>query len=133
MKTTRILLLVVGDALVFIFFAIQGRTTHGMSLGASPILTAMEVAAPFAMPWFIMAALLGAFRGGTITHPGRMLLTTFAAWVIAGPIGLVVRTLLLQRAQLLSFAAVALGVNGALLLVWRGAFSLIAAWRTKAH
>lgn len=127
--------MIAGDALVFLFFAVQGRATHQMSLGDSPIVTALAVAAPFAMSWFVVAALIGAFRPEVMPRPGQMLARTIVAWLIAGPIGLVVRAAVLRREIALPFAVATLGIVAALLLGWRLAFSLtLRRWiRTHAH
>jgi hypothetical protein len=125
-------ILLVGDALIFVFFAVEGRATHELGLGASPLLTVLRVAAPFAVPWFILAWVLDAFQPSTIRQPRRMLFATAFAWLCGGSIGLVARTMILQRPLLPAFAAAALGINGALLLGWRGAFSLVAA-RVKSN
>jgi hypothetical protein len=129
MRIAILVLLAAGDTLIFVFFAVQGRATHDLPLGTSPVITILQVAAPFAVPWFLVAALLGAFRTGIVARPKRMLLTTAVAWIIAGSIGLAARWLILGRAPIVAFAAAALGINGALLLAWRGAFSFIAARR----
>jgi hypothetical protein len=113
------IILAIGDALIFVFFAAQGRATHEMGLGTSPILTVLAVAAPFAVPWFALAALLGLYRDDIITRPVRMTFWTAVVWVSAGSIGLVIRTLLLDRPLVPQFAAAVLGINAALLLAWR--------------
>jgi hypothetical protein len=93
----------------------------------SPLITVMAVAAPFAVPWFILAGLLGLFRAETIARPWRMLFWTAIAWLSAGSVGLVTRTLLLQRPLLPAFAEVALGINAAMLLGWHLIVSLVTA------
>jgi hypothetical protein len=125
-------ILLAGDALIFVFFAVEGRATHELGLGASPLLTVLTVAAPFAVPWFILAWVLDAFQPSTIRQPRRMLFATAFAWLCGGSIGLVARTMILQRPLLPAFAAAALGINGVLLLGWRGVFSLVAA-RAKSN
>ena len=120
-------ILLVGDALIFVFFAAAGRAMHELGLGTSPVLTVLTVAAPFAVPWFILAWVLEAFRPDTIRQPRRMLFTTAFAWLSGGSIGLVARTMIVQRPLLPTFAAAVLGVNGVLLLGWRFIFSLVAA------
>jgi hypothetical protein len=120
-------ILLVGDALIFVFFAVEGRATHEMGLGTSPVLTVLTVAAPFAVPWFILAWVLEAFRPDTFRQPRRMLFTTAFAWLSGGSIGLVARTMVLQRPLLPTFAAAVLGINGVLLLSWRFVYSLVAA------
>jgi hypothetical protein len=113
------LVLAAGDLAVFVFFAVQGRAAHDLPLGASPLLTVFIIAAPFAAPWYVIAALTGAFR---VIEPKRALLRATIAWPIAGAIGLLLRGVMLQRPIPLAFALVALGVNAALLLAWRLVF-----------
>lgn len=113
--------------MIFVFFAVVGRATHEMGLGVSPLLTVLAVAAPFAVPWLILAWVLNAFQLDIIRQPRRMLFTTAFAWLCGGSIGLVARTLILQRPLLPAFATAALGINGVLLLGWRFIYSLIAA------
>jgi uncharacterized membrane protein YeaQ/YmgE (transglycosylase-associated protein family) len=119
------IILALGDTLIFVFFAVEGRATHDLPLGSSPVLTVLSVAAPFAIPWFIMAALLGIYRSETIAHPARMLSWTVITWLSGGCIGLIARAMILQRAVIPVFAEVTLGINGALLLGWRLIFSLV--------
>lgn len=109
-------ILLVGDALIFVFFAVEGRATHDMPLGSSPILTVLSVAAPFAVPWFILASLLGDYRAETVADPAQALFWTAIAWLSAGSIGLVARAIILQRPMLPLFAVTALGINGAMLM-----------------
>ncbi len=112
------IILALGDAVIFIFFAVQGRATHEIPLGPNPVLTVLIVAAPFAVPWFILAGLMSVYRAETMVHAGRTLFWTFIAWLSAGSIGLVARSLILQRPMLPMFAAAVLGINAALLLGW---------------
>ncbi len=116
-----VILLAWGDVLVFAFFAIEGRAIHNLPPDA------LASVAPFAIPWFVVAPLFGVFRSYTARRPAQMLLRTALAWSIAGTIGLVVRAALLQRSIAVTFAIVALGVNGVLLVGWRLVFSLVAA------
>src|SRR3972149_9952595 len=102
------IILALGDVVIFVFFAVQGRSTHEMSLGSNPVLTVLTVAAPFAVPWFILAGLMSVYRAETMAHAGRTLFWTIIAWLSAGSIGLVVRSMILQRPMLPLFAAAAL-------------------------
>jgi len=119
------LILIAGDVLIFLFFAVQGRATHEMPLGDEAVATVLIVSAPFAVPWFVVAALIGMFRTGTLAHPKRMLSTTALAWLLAGCIGLLARAAILQRAIALPFAVTALGIIGALLITWHGLLSTV--------
>ena len=118
------LIVIAADVLIFLFFAIQGRAMHEMSLGELPVVTALAIMAPFAAPLFAVATLLGVYRTRTLAHPKHVLWTTALAWLLAGPIGLVLRAALLQRAVVLPFAAAALGIIGALLIAWHSLFSM---------
>jgi hypothetical protein len=122
------LVLAAGDLAVFVFFAAQGRAAHDLPLGASPLLTALIIAAPFAAPWYVIAGLAGAFR---VIEPKRAWLRAAIAWPIAGSIGLLLRGAILQRPVPLAFALVALGINGALLLAWRLVFQRFVARRLE--
>lgn len=119
------LILIAGDILIFVFFAVQGRATHDMPLGDLPVLTILTVFARFAVPWFVIAALIGVFRTGTLAHPKRMLSRTGLAWLLAGCIGLLARAALLQRAIVLPFAVTALAIIGAPLITWHSLLSVV--------
>jgi DMSO/TMAO reductase YedYZ heme-binding membrane subunit len=119
------LILIAGDMLIFVFFAVQGRATHDISLGDLPVATILAVSAPFAVPWFVIAALIGVFRTSTLAHPKRMLSRTGLAWLLAGCIGLLARAALLQRAIVLPFVVTALGIIGALLITWHALLSTV--------
>ena len=123
------IVLAIGDVTVFVFFAVQGRATHDIPLGAEPVAAVVGIAAPFAAPWFVVAALLGVYRHATIIRPKRAALLTAAAWLTGGPLGLVARSVLLQRSLVLPFALASLGIIGGMLLAWHTAFSLVAARR----
>ncbi len=127
------IVLIVGDALALLSFAAGGLAAHDLPLDPFPAVTLVAIAAPFGVPWFILAWLWGVFRRDTLRQPGQMLLRTAIAWLSAGPMGLVARTLILQRPLPPSFAAVALGVPGAMLLGWHLAVSLIRSFQTVSE
>jgi hypothetical protein len=120
--------LLLGDVLIFVIFAVGGRATHGLPLDSNPVLTVLAVAAPFAVPWFALAALLGVFRAETIARVGPALFWTALTWLCAGSVGLVARSMILQRPLLPMFAAATLGLNAALLLAWH----LTVCWIARA-
>jgi len=125
------IILALGDAVIFVFFAVQGRTMHEISLGPNPVLTVLVVATPFAVPWFILAGLMSVYRSETMAHAGRTLFWTIIAWLSAGSIGLVARSLILQRPMLPMFAAAVLGINAALLLGWHLTVCVGVNWVSK--
>jgi hypothetical protein len=114
-------LLVAGDALSFLAFAAIGRRSHSEN-GA--IVDVALTAAPFLAAWLASAVLFGALRGELLHSPRRLLTRTLLAWLLAWPLGLGLRALLLQREIPASFAIVVGIANTVLLLGWRG----VAAW-----
>jgi hypothetical protein len=117
------LLLLAGDALVVLTFSIQGRVTHRLSQG-SLVVGALSTAGPFFAAWFVVALLLWRVAGGE-----RALDSLWRWWahaalitVIAVPLGVALRALLLSRPIILMFMLVSISGLGAMMLVWRGIF-----------
>ncbi len=117
---SRIALLVMGDALVFVIFAIIGMRSHKESLTVPSVL---QVAAPFAIGWFLVSPFVGAFRRRITNQPGKMSLRTALAWLIAWPIGLLLRGLIDHEIPPVSFAIVTLITNTIFLQLWRVPFA----------
>ncbi len=119
-------LLIAGDVLAFLAFSALGRSSHGESAGLDAILQVVYTAAPFAIAWFVIAPISGAYRAEVIINLRRMLGRVAIAWLVAWPIGLILRALILERGIPLSFALVTLLTNMAILLIWRGTFTWLA-------
>jgi hypothetical protein len=121
-----IILLIVGDAAVLLAFSALGRASHSLR-GATPLLSVLLTAAPFAVAWAIVAPLAFVFGRGTqaLTSLVRWLLHTGLTWVVAGPLGLVLRSLWLERPIVPTFAAVTMATVMAMLLIWRGLYWLL--------
>src|SRR5437016_10350579 len=66
------ILLVIGDAIVFLIFAAVGRRSHGEAASISAFLQVVGTAAPFALGWFIVAPFVGAYRRLTTTGVRKM-------------------------------------------------------------
>jgi hypothetical protein len=120
----RLALLVAGDALAFLAFAAIGRASHSEAAGIDALAQIAYTAAPFAAGWFLAAPWAGAFRATLYGRPQALAARTALAWLIACPIGLVLRALLLQREIPLSFAVVTFLSVLAIMLVWRTLFAL---------
>ena len=104
-------LLLAGDLLCFLLFAILGLRSHedGITLGGIA-----RAALPFQFGWLLVSLLLG--RSGAAATDSRQVARL---WVPAWALGLVIRTLLFDRTFEVTFAIVSLLVNGVLLMLWR--------------
>jgi hypothetical protein len=109
---------VIADVVALVTFVLIGIRSHHV---ATPIGFARN-AGPLLAAWFVVARLTGAYR-----RPGfRSLLRT---WIVAVPVGLLVRTALVGSPSgggLAVFVAVGLAATLALLLLGRILVRLIA-------
>ncbi len=127
----RVGLLAVGDIAVFMLFAAIGRASHSEAAGFSAIAEVAQTAAPFALGWFVVAPWLGAFNADVTAYPRRMLGRTALAWLLALPVGLIVRALIIGRGSPFSFAIVTFITALLMLLCWRGAYAWWASRRAR--
>jgi DUF3054 family protein len=122
---TRITNLVLGDAFIFLCFALLGRLQHHATV-AFDIVDAMGqtilVAVPFALGWFAVAPFLGAFQRARTDTALRMARATLLAWLAAWPATLLLRWAFTGRMPPVSFAVVILLANALLLTVRRESF-----------
>ncbi len=120
----RIILLVIGDAIVFLIFAAIGRRSHGEAASISSFLQIVGTAAPFALGWFIVAPFIGAYRRRQTTGVGNMAQRTALSWVAAWPVALLFRGIAVDRAvPPLTFMLISLISNMVFLEVWRVLFA----------
>ncbi|CUS06245.1 conserved membrane protein of unknown function [Candidatus Promineifilum breve] len=110
--------LLLGDLLVLLLFVFIGQRDHDMPIVAAlPSLLTTTLA--LAVPWVVAAGALGALRrpsGHWRPWLGRVL----AAWLIAAPLGLILRALLRGQASIiLVFMIVLLSLGGATMVAWR--------------
>ena len=127
MKRYANFILAAGDLAALLAFVLVGQADHSTINTANPLLGALPNAVPLAGTWLIVAALLRAFPKGS--QPPRLpafLGRSALAWVIAAPIGLVIRMLWLDRGGIpIPFLLVTLAAGGLFLLGWRLVFWLI--------
>jgi hypothetical protein len=129
-------LLVLGDLVALFLFVLAGQMDHELLPDANPLWYTLTRALPFIAVWLAGGWLVGAFR---IPAPGswRRLLWTLGwralhAWLLAAPLGLLLRALLLGRATIPTlFFAATLGFGALFLLVWRLLFGLVYASRQR--
>jgi hypothetical protein len=124
-------LLVIGDIVIFMFFAFTGRETHAPG-DANLIVNALPTLLTFLIVWLGIAALGRVYRSSVITNPRSAVLHTLIAWLVAAPIALVIRAILLSRTAIPAlFVLVTMGLVGSLLLVWHGGVAWVLARRAK--
>lgn len=128
MSTWRGLLLL-GDLVALYLFVLGGQLDHELLPGANPLWYTLTRALPFLAVWLATVWLLGTYRLPLVT--GRQLFWSLGvgavhAWVIAGPLGVLLRALLLGRATIPTlFLVTTLGFGTLFLLAWRLLFGLI--------
>lgn len=124
-NTQRTVLLVIGDAIVFLVFAFIGVRSHKEAIDVVKVAT---TAAPFALGWFIVAPFVGAFSRKKTDAPGKMALYTVLAWLPSLVLGMTFRGLTVDhQVPPPSFMIVTLITNTIFLLIWRVPF----AWLTR--
>jgi hypothetical protein len=108
-----------GDALCLSLFVLAGLQTHD---SASPLARFALNAGPLILSWTLTAWALGALHVEASPQYRTVLGQTLTAWLVAAPLALILRALLLRAATLvLIFMLVTLGLGGVMLLAWRAA------------
>ncbi len=106
----------IGDAVVFALFPLLGSANHDTSLSAD---TFLRTALPFALAWAIVGLATGAYATRTLRSPARTLALIPGAWLVAGIAAVPIRVVAFDRPFSPSFAIVAVGLTGAMLVGWR--------------
>ncbi len=107
-----------GDCAGLILFAFSGQRTHQTLDATRPLLGVLATAAPFIGVWLLTALVLKTWRlqAGWRQTMGQLLL----AWLVAAPLALVLRALLLQHPNLpVPFVLATLGFGLLILGSWR--------------
>jgi DUF3054 family protein len=116
-----------GDALCLSLFVLAGLETHAST---SPLVRFIINAGPLIVTWTLTAWALGALDLEQPLTYRTTLGRTLVAWLVAAPLALIVRAVVLRATTIvLIFMLVTLGLGGLLLLVWRTA----AVWLMKRH
>ena len=119
MPRGRHLVLVAGDVVALVVFALIGLSSHHKGIGPSGLF---RDAVPVVAGWLVAAGTFDFYRRPS---RGRFLLT----WLVGITAGVMVRGLVLHRHVLggryLTFLGVTLGVTLVLLLAWRGLYRFV--------
>jgi hypothetical protein len=128
----RIIMLVIGDAIVFLIFAAVGRRSHGEAAGLSSFLQVVGTATPFALGWFIIAPLVGAYRRRQTTGVRKMAQWTALSWLAAWPVTMLFRGVAVDRAvPPWTFMLISLISNMLFLEVWRVLFAWLSSLKRR--
>ncbi len=122
--------LLAGDLITLLLFVFIGQRDHEIALaGSLPSLLTTTLAV--ALPWTVAAWLLGALRlpaGDWRPWFGHVL----AAWLIAAPLGLILRALYRGQASIpVPFMLVMIGLGGLFVLAWRALAYWLAGRRAR--
>ena len=120
MTTSRrsTLILLIGDLAILGMFALAGRETHATG-DPNLIVNALPTLTPFVLIWLLVAIPMGVYRPNVYGFVPLTIIRTLSAWIVAGPIALYARALLLARTSIpVPFILVTMGLNGGLLLMW---------------
>jgi hypothetical protein len=112
MRKHRGAVLLAGDLICFLVFALLGLRSHEEGITLDGVLRA---ATPFQAGWLVVG-LIPVFHESRSAHRRTGVLRR---WAPAWAIGLALRTLLFDRSFEVSFAIVAFIANGVLLWLWR--------------
>ncbi len=119
------LILMAGDLAIFVMFALVGRETHASS-DPNLVVNALPTLLPFVLIWLLVSIPMGVYRPNVYRFVPLTIIRTLAAWIVAGPIALYARALLLARTAIpVPFIVVTMGLNGVMLLAWH---SFLAWW-----
>jgi|GEM_PF-570339 len=121
--------LAAGDAVSFLVFAALGRAEHQTGLG---LLQIIVTALPFMAAWYPVALWLRAFKPAAVASPLAAAKSIVLPWLLAWPLGLQVRALLLDRTIPFSFAAVVFATNLVLLAAWRSTYAFYLGRRAES-
>lgn len=112
-------LLLVGDWVVLALFVFLGQLDHDV-LDIGRLLMQVVV---LAIPWTVASLLLGAQQVGTGAGWAPFMGRTVVAWLVAAPLGLIIRALVQGQATIIvAFMLVTMGLGGLFLLGWRALY-----------
>lgn len=120
---SHVLWLGVGDVVVFILVTIFGFASHGEVADAG--LRMLTTFLPLLIAWWVVGFPGGVYDLTLLTQP-RQLWRPFWAMLVAGPLAILLRSLMLgNRPMIPVFALVLTGISAVSILAWRIIFYLI--------
>ncbi|MFQ5576002.1 MAG: DUF3054 domain-containing protein [Anaerolineae bacterium] len=114
------LILPVGDIIALLLFMSLGQRDHNTVDPVHPVLGLLVLTAEFVLPWIVAGWLLGAFPRRKVPGRGTFLARSLNAWLVAAPLGLLLRAFVLSRAVIPTlFMVVTVGLGGMFVIGWR--------------
>ena len=111
--------LLAGDWLVLLLFVFIGQRDHAIS-GPGALPSLLNTAFSLGLPWTVAAFVLGAYRLRPLPGWRVWLGRALNAWLVAAPLGLVLRALLRnQDAIPVIFILIAMSIGGLMIVGWR--------------
>lgn len=119
----EMIVLVIGDLLVYFIFALVGRSSHGLSSAGISFIATLNTAMPFMLAWLLAAIVSGTYKSTALYPLWRVILRTLLGTVLAGVLGTTLRAAWLSRPLDLIFMGVAAAFSTLFMLIWRVAWS----------
>jgi hypothetical protein len=126
LSNPRRLPLILGDAATLLIFALLGRRAHSMGSALDDII---GTALPFVIGWFLVAPFTGALGPRATRSTRQAALCAVLTWLIAFPLGLLIRIPLVGRVAHPSFMIVAGAFTLVTLVLWRVIFAEVSSAR----
>ncbi len=128
-------LLFAGDLIALILFVVVGQRDHELVNEQNPISGVLLSTLYFAAPYLITGVLLRAFNFDA-DNEGRFYFRFFGrwlnTWLVAAPLGILIRTFALGRAVIpTTFILAGMGFGGLFMLAWRILFALVVWWSNR--
>lgn len=125
------LFLMLGDIVTLLLFVYIGQADHELVDAENPVRGLLLASLPFIITWLVAATVLGTYRVSAEDLQWRVVLLRLTnAWLVAAPLGIILRAVWLDRAVIpTAFVLAALGFGGVMLLAWRAAYILV--WRSR--
>jgi hypothetical protein len=123
-------LLLLGDLCAILLFVFLGQRDHDTTDPNNPLLGLLKAAFPLLVTWLAVALVVRAYPKADEMTLRRLLIRGLNAWLIAAPLGLMLRAFMFDRGGIPAiFMLLTLLVAGAFILIWRLVFGLL--WQKR--
>ena len=113
------------DTAAILTFAAVGKASHTAD-GSIDVFAVLVTAFPFLVSWFLVSPLLGCFTPSATADLKQAVLTTGKGWIVAVPLGCVLRGLIKGYIPPLPFVIVTMIATLVILSIGRAAYTALA-------